>query len=114
MKLWLDDIRDPVEHTGETDWVWVKTSAEAIKLLETGKVKKASLDHDLEPEHYPWILRERGIRLEDCKNTGYDVVLWMSRHRVWPINGVRVHSQHIAGKARMDKIISKHYLTTIL
>ena len=46
MKLWLDDMRDPVDH-GHTDAVWVKTAEEAIEILRTGKVRFISFDHDL-------------------------------------------------------------------
>lgn len=59
MRVWLDDIRDPTSPTiqqgygASGDEVWVKTVAEALDLLRTGKVKWISLDHDLgegEPE----------------------------------------------------------------
>jgi hypothetical protein len=49
IKLWLDDICDPVQH-GKIGWVWVKTAEEAINLLKTGNVVRASLDHDLSIE----------------------------------------------------------------
>ena len=38
MKLWLDDIRDPKNAEGWEDAIWVKTPAEAIEYLETGRV----------------------------------------------------------------------------
>lgn len=53
MNLWLDDVREPHKF-GCLGWEWAKTAAEAIELLKTGKVEKASLDHDLAPDHYPW------------------------------------------------------------
>ena len=43
MNLWLDDVRSPPSE----DWVWVRTAAEAIALLERGQVERVSLDHDL-------------------------------------------------------------------
>jgi hypothetical protein len=103
MKLWLDDVREPWKH-GCLGWEWAKTATEAIALLQTGKVTEASLDHDLAPEHYPW----SGVPLERCHGTGYDVVVWMEEHNVWPPNGVRVHSMNPVGRARMEAVIAKH------
>ena len=51
MKLWLDDVRDPVQFTGQTDWTWIKTAEQAIALIATGQVTEVSLDHDLGIEH---------------------------------------------------------------
>ena len=44
--MFLDDVRKPWNE-GFMGAVWVKTSEEAIKLLQTGTVEFASLDHDL-------------------------------------------------------------------
>ena len=49
MKIWVDDIRTPPDDT----WEWVKTSQEAIDLLESicepgmlwVPLEKVSLDH---------------------------------------------------------------------
>lgn len=46
MRLWLDDVRDPVLH-GAIGFHWVKTAEEAISCLRSGQVRFASLDHDL-------------------------------------------------------------------
>jgi hypothetical protein len=70
----------------------VKTYEEAIELLKTGKVEKASLDHDLGTE-----------------KTGYDVICWMEENNVWPRNGVIVHSQNPVGKQKMEVVVKKHY-----
>lgn len=44
--LWLDDVREmPPEFTAHA-----KTAAGAIALLDTGRVDRISLDHDLGPE----------------------------------------------------------------
>lgn len=43
-KLWLDDARTPPDDT----WTWVQTAEEALEILKTGNVTRASLDHDLE------------------------------------------------------------------
>ena len=61
MRVWLDDRRplpDPEE------WVWVRTPAEVIELLESGKVSELSLDHDL------------GLDDGASERSGYTVLLW--------------------------------------
>jgi len=57
MKVFLDDYRDPY-----VGWTLVRTTNEAIGLLETGGVEAISLDHDL--GHF------------DTKS-GYDVACWI-------------------------------------
>ena len=75
MNLWLDDVRDPSKH-GAIGWQWAKTASAAISLLRTGRVERASLDHDLSEEQYPWNseLPPRGAE------TGYDVVCWLEEN----------------------------------
>jgi hypothetical protein len=100
MRMWLDDIRDPVKF-GHFGWKWVKTADEAIALLATGQVVEASLDHDLDPT--------ASTGNTPIEKTGYDVVCWMEATGTWPVQGVRVHSQNPAGGERMRKVIAKHY-----
>ena len=57
MKVFLDDERKAPE-----GWMQARWPAEAIRLLETGRVTEISLDHDLGND-------ERG--------TGYDVIRWI-------------------------------------
>lgn len=104
VKLWLDDIRNPLDY-GFIDWVWAKTAEEAIAVLKTGLVKKASLDHDLAWEHYPW--NDSGQPY--IEQTGYSVVCWMEENNVWPPEGVSVHSQNPVGSRRMRDVLRKHY-----
>lgn len=101
MNLWLDDIRPPWKH-GCIGWEWVKTVEEAIAILETGKVRKASLDHDLS-EEATMGMPKRGER------TGYTVVCWMEENAVWPPEGVSVHSMNPVGRKRMQDVIDRHY-----
>lgn len=98
IRLWLDDVRDPafafpewVEDPGPP-WMWVKTAEEAIDLLQSGRVTAASLDHDL-----------------GTQKTGYDVVLWMEEHGVWPVDGVAVHSANFVAARRMRQAIDHFY-----
>lgn len=106
IKLYLDDIRKcPV------GWTLARTYDEAIKILKTGKVEEASLDHDLGEQHYIAAVEE-ALGQQDVKyegKTGYDVVLWMEENNVWPPRGVHVHSYNPVGAARMRTVIGKHY-----
>ena len=92
IKLWLDDIRDPVTF-GKTGWVWVKTYAEAIPAFETYDVIEASLDHDLSE------IQSSGR--DDGEKTGYSVVCWMEEREIFPVDGVTVHSANPVGGASM-------------
>ena len=99
MKLWLDDIRPPWKY-GCIGWHWVRTAAEAIEMLKTGKVEECSLDHDL--------TELRTLGQDDGSATGYDVLLWLEQHlERWPVNGVRVHSLNPLGRRRMEKVIGR-------
>lgn len=126
MNLWLDDERKPWLHRPDRVWAWAKTAAEAIELLKTGQVAYASLDHDLglcdacaAANTHEGIVHVRAglVRLPgftsycSCKHngTGYDVVLWMEEHGVWPSEGAVVHSMNTAGRARMEAAIDRHY-----
>jgi hypothetical protein len=46
IKLWVDDIRNPVSFVGE-GWHWAKTVTEAIRVLDEQDVSEVSLDHDI-------------------------------------------------------------------
>ena len=59
MKIYLDDERE-----APPGWHLVKTSDEAIELLNGGSVTEISLDHDLG---------------DDRAGTGYDVILWIEK-----------------------------------
>lgn len=104
--LWLDDVREPWKY-GYVGCMWVKTAAEAIKELATGKYDFASLDHDLAPEHYPWLEKTP----EDYVDaTGYDVVKWLEEHpEFWPARGTCVHSANPVGRENMLVVVRAHY-----
>lgn len=103
IKLWLDDVRDPVLN-GAIGYTWVKTAAEAIELLKTGNVEFASLDHDLGFDCYS---------LDHCdKNgqTGYDVCLFLEQNpKYFPPNGVFVHSMNVSAKPRMKAALERAF-----
>ncbi len=95
MKVYLDDERKPPE-----GWTLVRWPEEVI--LETGKVKELSLDHDLG---------------DDEHGTGYDVVLWVeeavaTRGFVPPF--MKAHSANLSAREKMElginSIIKLHQL----
>ena len=97
MKVYLDDERKPPE-----GWTLIRWPEEVIKILETGKVKELSLDHDLG---------------DDEHGTGYDVVLWVeeavaTRGFVPPF--MKVHSANLSAREKMElginSIIKLHQL----
>lgn len=102
--LWLDDTRPPWKY-GYLGAEWVKTADEAIALLRTGRVKFASLDHDLHDEHYV----NAGDPNSFKEKTGMAVVEWMEQTNTWPPNGVAVHSMNPVGRERMQAVIDRHY-----
>lgn len=106
MILWLDDIRKPWAH-GYLGAEWAKTADEAIAALKTGKVEFASLDHDLDWEHYPG----SGVLEADYKQaTGMAVVKWLQDNPAfWPIRGVRCHSFNDHKRPLMQAIVRAHY-----
>ena len=94
MKLWVDDIRWPPEEYG---WVWVKTSADAIHLLEKYKdagpawnIALMSLDHDLGGD-----------------DTTRAVVLWCCNNDYWP-KKVVVHSANPVGVEWLEGMIARY------
>lgn len=100
MRLWLDDIREPWKY-GFISCEWVKTADQAIERLKQGDITFASLDHDLSTDDT--MGKPKG------EKTGYDVICFMEKHNIWPIDGVRVHSMNPVGRMRMEQVIFKQY-----
>lgn len=90
MKLWLDDVRTPPG----PDWVWVKTSLDAIKALRADHFEVISLDHDLG---------------EDAGN-GYEVLQYIEAEvarnpQYTPPEKMVVHSANTVARGRMLQAI---------
>ena len=92
IRLWLDDVRDPVDF-GRIGWVWAKTYEEAVKAFEEFDVIEASLDHDL-----TW---RQTVGYDDGEKTGYSFVCWMEEREIFPVDGVTVHSANPVGAGSM-------------
>ncbi len=89
MKVYLDDLRTTPE-----GWTRAYWPDEAIGLLETGRVREISLDHDLG---------------DDERGTGYDVVLWIEEAvatRGFRPPKISVHSANSAARAKMESGIA--------
>lgn len=96
MKLWVDDddwsgARTP---PGD-DWVWAKTSAEALEHLKTGAVVEISLDHDLGKNHLG----------ED--DTTRRLVLWMCENDSFPPI-MHVHTANRVGRDWLVSMINRY------
>lgn len=88
VRLWVDDLREP-----PPGWDLAKNVEEAKTLLAGGDVIEASLDHDLGEGH---------------GSEGYDLVLWMAEHNVWPEEVLSVHSQNPPGAQKMCAVIERY------
>lgn len=112
MKLWLDDLRDPMTYDSECamptradkvladygryNWTWVKTVEEAQDILLNNKVAVLSCDNDL----------------GDCGITqGYKLVYWVEEQvytndsfNCPPI--IYAHSDNVAAVSRMNAAIA--------
>lgn len=109
MNLWFDDIRDPpffcriAGHVLDRgDWIIARNFDEAIKLLETGQVEYASLDHDI-----GLMLPDKCFAVPD--KTGSDLVNWMEQTGYWPKHKPEVHSANPVGTKYMRSAIDAHY-----
>jgi hypothetical protein len=88
-KLWLDDVREPPD----SDWVWVKTSLAAIKMLRSIIFELVSLDHDL------------GLDA----GSGYEVLVYIEaeahRNPKFQVPKMIVHSSNPPARKRMLQAI---------
>lgn len=115
VKLWHDDTRPPPDPT----WVWTRTNAAAITVLEREHVVFASLDHDLEFAHIDLqlvvqITDDEDFLLVDlltpentCHDTGLQLVEWMLTNNRVP-SRVRIHSWNPDGAAAMASRLAPH------
>lgn len=97
-------------------------------LLGGEKITHMSLDHDLGasylcPDCYD-LARENPECPEDCLHschendpineplitpTGYDLVKWMAKHDMWPVNKPMVHSANPVGRVNMQAVIDQYW-----
>ena len=87
-KLWIDDERTPPTR----DWLWAKSSTEAMDLLEGLKIlgmfiEEVSFDHDL-----------------GGTDTSMIVIRWMAMHNFWPTLAV-VHTANPVGRENICRAL---------
>lgn len=112
--LWLDDRRPAPD-----GWVAVTTVVDAKLSLETGRVDRASLDHDLGAcetcmdgmDVKEWLEAHNFRTMPHCKHvgTGYDLCVWMAETGHWPTEEPTVHSANRVGRNRMKGVIAKYF-----
>jgi hypothetical protein len=92
-KLWHDDVRRPPDDS----WLWARTNAQAIEILDAGGVTEASLDYDLGLEDVDPDLDDAYRLIGPSPNgTGEDLARWMCDHRLVPPK-LSVHSWNPRG-----------------
>ncbi len=110
-KLWIDDddwsgTRTPPSN----DWLWAKTSAEALDYLQNPEITidEVSFDHDL-----GYLKDENGeVALDEYTQKPLDdttrrVVLWMAEFDAFPPI-CRIHTANNIGRAWLSDMIT-HY-----
>lgn len=95
LKLWLDDLRQPPDHT----WNWVRSvwgAVSAIKSeIKSGRgIDMMSLDHDLGD-----YARQGG--------DGIKLLVWMIEHDVYC--PVMLHTMNPVGRENMARIIKRYW-----
>jgi hypothetical protein len=45
---------------------------------------------------------------DDESPTGYDLLMWMTEHDIWPSESIAVHSANIVGAKRMAGVIERY------
>ena len=94
MKLWLDDLREPPDHT----WTWACTSAWAIVLMTHFPCEEVSFDHDL------------GMRIDGTEDKGTFLAEWIEaqvEEHAMPVPRWAVHSSNPAGRKNLELIMRR-------
>ena len=88
MKLFVDDVRDPV---GEGFTV-VRQYKQAVLLLDLLEFDFISLDYDIQDGY-----------------TGLDILKYMSDNNKYPKSQLNIHSTHSIGSVAMYKYAKEHF-----
>lgn len=88
MKIWLDDLRSPPDHS----WHWCTTVDCAKGLMLHFTISEMSLDNDLGEG------QEEGRRL----------VLWMAANDTWPEGRITIHSANVVAGEYMRGMIDRY------
>lgn len=112
--LWLDDMRP-----APAGWLHVKTVDDAKVTLSSGKVRRASLDHDLGAcascmggrTAEQWLDESKFTQMPNCDHfgTGYTLVCWMEETGHWSKHAPGVHTANPAGRLKMLAAILREH-----
>src|SRR3954464_2719878 len=98
IRLWLDD--DLVDRAAPSGWTHVTTTAQAIELVDSGRVIELSLDHDLgDDERYG-----RGIDVVDFIVEQQEI----NGRDLWPADGITLHTANPYGRDAMTRAIRRY------
>ena len=98
LRVWLDD--DFEDRAAPEGWVHVDTVAEAIALLDCGRVVELSLDHDLGDD--------------EGRGRGPEVLDWLAEQQeahgrvLWPRDGIALHTANPEGRDAMARTIRRY------
>ena len=104
-KLFHDDIRLPPN----SGWIWARTNAEAIKILQKCDIFEASLDHDLGCHNWnPQDIEQAELSHDWCNGeNGVDLAKKMVEMSLVP-QVITLHSSNLDGVEAMYKILEPH------
>lgn len=110
--IYLDDVRIPIEHPNDDNWVIVRSYDDFVEFIESvglDSVDIISLDHDLDRSATEHFMNETLITYEIDyskikEKTGLDVVKWLISHSIEtgiPLPQCYVHSANPIGSGNM-------------
>ena len=104
-KIFLDDIRSPINIGLIEEWVIVRNYDEFIKIIEKNGIPTfISFDHDLSNEHYVQTFDYKKFK----EKTGYDCCKWLIEYCInnnQPFPEYHVHSMNPVGKENIISLI---------
>lgn len=97
IKLWHDDVRRPPDDS----WMWARSNAEAMEVLNTAFVHILSMDHDLGGADIPvgqlhHILDDPDMAKLDGNETGVALAEFIGQHDLYP-EQIIIHSMNPVG-----------------
>jgi hypothetical protein len=112
--VYMDDMRQI-----PGGWVGARTIEETQSLLESGRVRLLSLDHDMgacdecltKGEHVGDMATPETTFMNWCPHAGdgSSLVRWMIEHNQWSSEKPTVHSANPVGRERMRGLIDRYW-----
>lgn len=115
--VFLDDEESRFRIIVDPTWTWVKTVEEAQKLLEEGRVRHLSLDHDLGAcdvcmegkTAEQWLIDHNFQSMPNCEHigTGYTLICWMEETGLWSLRKPTLHTRNGGARTKMQLAIDR-------